>query len=280
MARSTSRFNKLLNFIGLVDDEPEEELTQERMRPAGAQTYNPAPRRAQNAAPVRPVRSSQGYEDVRAPRYGASAGRGDYAAPRSGASMGRADYAPDGYSRSAYRAQASDYARSDYTRSDYTRSDYSRSDYGRGASDYGQVTDYGRASARTDYDRGASRAREADFYAGSTQRASTMRDFAPSASAPRNNVVSMRAAESRHQTVIYYLHELEECRDVIGDLLESKTVLLNLEDMDERLIQRAIDTLCGAAFALGATLRKASDKTYLIAPNNVSVALTNENERY
>ena len=85
--------------------------------------------------------------------------------------------------------------------------------------------------------------------------------------------------ERSHQTVIYYLRQLEECRDVINDLLDNKTVLLNLEDMDERVVQRGIDTLCGAAFALGATLRKASDKTYLIAPKSVEVASTNDQER-
>jgi FtsZ-interacting cell division protein YlmF len=92
------------------------------------------------------------------------------------------------------------------------------------------------------------------------------------------NVITMQN-DSRHQTVIYYLHTLEECRDVISDLIDNKTVLLNLEEMEEKTIQRGIDTLCGAAFALGATLRKASDKTYLIAPNNVEVAMTNETER-
>ncbi len=95
---------------------------------------------------------------------------------------------------------------------------------------------------------------------------------------PRQNVITMHN-DSRHQTVIYYLHTLEECREVITDLIDGKTVLLNLEEMDEKTIQRGIDTLCGAAFALNATLRKASDKTYLIAPTNVEVAMTNEAER-
>ncbi|MEG1606039.1 MAG: cell division protein SepF, partial [Clostridia bacterium] len=92
-------------------------------------------------------------------------------------------------------------------------------------------------------------------------------------------MVPTRQPEPSRQTVIYYLRQLEECRDVINDLLDNKTVLLNLEDMDERIVQRGIDTLCGAAFALGATLRKASDKTYLIAPNTVEVASTNDTQR-
>ena len=67
--------------------------------------------------------------------------------------------------------------------------------------------------------------------------------------------------------------------DDFSDLLENKSVLLNLEDMDDRLIQRAIDTLGGAAFALNATLRRASDRTYLIAPLSVDIAYTNDADR-
>lgn len=79
--------------------------------------------------------------------------------------------------------------------------------------------------------------------------------------------------------IVYYLHTLDECRDVISDLLENKSVLLNLEDMDDRIIQRAIDTLGGAAFALNATLRRASDRTYIIAPTSVDIAYTNDDRR-
>ena len=86
-------------------------------------------------------------------------------------------------------------------------------------------------------------------------------------------------ADSRHHMIVYYLHTLDECRDVISDLLEGKSVLLNLEDMDDRYLQRSIDTLGGAAFALGASLRKASDRTYLIAPTSVDIAYTNDYDR-
>ena len=72
------------------------------------------------------------------------------------------------------------------------------------------------------------------------------------------------------------LHTLDECRDVISDLLDTKIVVLNLEDMDDRLIQRAIDTLGGAAFALNATLRRTSNRTYIIAPTNVDIDYTND----
>jgi len=78
--------------------------------------------------------------------------------------------------------------------------------------------------------------------------------------------------DNKPQAVIYYLHSLEQCRNVINDLIDNKTILLNLEDMDERYLQRGIDMLAGAAFALNASIRKASNRTYLLAPNSMEIA--------
>lgn len=78
-----------------------------------------------------------------------------------------------------------------------------------------------------------------------------------------------RAAAPR--TVMFNLSSLEECSDVVDALIANNIVLLMLEQLDDRMIQRAVDTLSGAAFALHATIRKASEKTYLIAPRTVEV---------
>ena len=240
MARN-SRFNKILNFIGLVDEQEDPNRSREPIRPQGSQTYTPSTRQqGQLPNQPRPVRPSA-YDDYRSapPRYDDR-------------------YQPD-YDRSNVR--------------DYQPTQRSA-----------PRQDYDRISARPDYQSGsANRMPEAPRnpspYRDMPNRNNdpyTKQTPAPNVDRPqRDNVVGL-FSEGRAQTVIYYLHALEECRDVINDLLDNKTVLLNLEDMDERLIQRGIDTLCGAAFALNATLRKASDKTYLIAPNTVNVASVTE----
>ena len=57
-----------------------------------------------------------------------------------------------------------------------------------------------------------------------------------------------------------------------GDyLVEGKTVLLNLEDVDGALRRRMIDFIAGAAYALNATIKKASSSSYFIAPRDVEV---------
>ena len=70
---------------------------------------------------------------------------------------------------------------------------------------------------------------------------------------------------------MYSLRTLKDCCKVIDELIANNTVVLTMEEMDGSLMQRALDTLSGAAFALNANIRKASDRTYLLAPTSVDV---------
>ena len=80
-------------------------------------------------------------------------------------------------------------------------------------------------------------------------------------------------------TTVYYLRSLSECSSVIQDLIGGNSVLLNLEETDSVLMQRIVDTLAGASFALNAKIRKVSERMYLIAPENVQVNMTTNVER-
>lgn len=71
------------------------------------------------------------------------------------------------------------------------------------------------------------------------------------------------------QIVSYHLQSLEGCRQVINSLLDGNTIFLNLEDMDDRIIQRTIDTIAGAAFALDAKFSCMGERIYLVAPTSV-----------
>lgn len=80
-------------------------------------------------------------------------------------------------------------------------------------------------------------------------------------------------------TMVYYMHSLNECSNVIRDLIGGYSILLNLEETDSAQMQRIVDTLAGASFALGAVIRKVSEKTYIIAPRNVNVMTSDRYER-
>jgi FtsZ-interacting cell division protein YlmF len=105
---------------------------------------------------------------------------------------------------------------------------------------------------------------------------------APSRFAPQQSVAAVAApprAQASARTVMFAILSLEECCDVIDSLIAGNIVLLTLDALDPKLTQRAVDTLSGAVFALNASIRKASDKTYLIAPRNVEVNETYDVER-
>lgn len=80
------------------------------------------------------------------------------------------------------------------------------------------------------------------------------------------------SGQQRHQTVIFKLRSVDECKGVILALIEKKSVLLNLDDLDSLQAQRTLDTMSGATFAIGARLSRASDRTWLITPSTVEVA--------
>ena len=89
---------------------------------------------------------------------------------------------------------------------------------------------------------------------------------------------SMRVSQ-RSRTVMYSLHSLEDCCEVIDQLIANNTVVLTMDELDGHLLQRAVDTLSGAVFALHASIRKASDRTYLVAPMSVEVNDTYDLDR-
>ena len=58
----------------------------------------------------------------------------------------------------------------------------------------------------------------------------------------------------------------------VDHLRAGKTVLLNLEGVESALYRRMIDFISGAAYAMKVSIKKATDNSYCIAPNDVDVS--------
>ena len=219
MARKKSGgFGKVLEFIGLVDDEEPRETYDDEYESGNygrPQAY--APQRTQRAQeqPRQEVsrRYASSYEPTRTPRMN-----------RSASSTSSRFDSRSSQSTSARRNSS---ASSSTGRYDYTP-------------------------------------RPASLFDDASQGYA---DEAPQAQ-PRN---SRNGGSSRQTTVMFALHNLEDCCDVIDNLIMNNTVVLTMDHLDDKLMQRAVDTLSGAVFALHATIRKASERTYLIAPMTVEV---------
>ena len=231
MARKQSGgFNKLLNFIGLVDDEDTQDTYGEEYSSDNygrRATYTP--QRQQRPGSTRSSASRQPAQR-RLPEGNARSSRFDSRSDSRFDSRGQRDY--DDY-RASERRPASRFDDSGYA----PRSS-------RSSSRYGQQPDarYGNVPQRV---------------------------------APQRSV----RVSQRSRTVMYSLHSLEDCCEVIDQLIANNTVVLTMDEMDGHLLQRAVDTLSGAVFALHASIRKASDKTYLVAPMSVEVNDTYDLDR-
>lgn len=217
MARKKSGgFGKVLEFIGLVDDEEQREVYEDEFESGNygkPQAYAPQrpPRAQERPRQEMSRRYSNSYEPTRAPRMNRSSQQGSRFDGSRGPQGGQRRNAP----RADERAQ--------------------RYDYSPRPSRFGSLD-----------------------------------DEAPRFDAPQPRSPRMDGG-ARQRTVMYSLRTLKDCCEVIDNLIMNNSVVLTLEEMDPALMQRAVDTLSGAVFALRATIRKASDCTYLIAPMTVEV---------
>lgn len=264
MARkqTSGRLNRFLDLIGLVDNVPGDDVNQESARPkhkktprsASADEFDEfedfeeqAPRRRMpvSAAPRSSrvnvgddaFREDQGWRSA-SPSYSSSrAGRArsESAAPSRSSAGTRAT------SRSGYREAAATNGSVPYERRSYAPSS----------------SGYRASEAQPRY-----RSAAPSGYSGAGRR--DLSDYEPPAPASGSSY-------QRHQTVIFMLHSVDECKEVILSLIDKKSVLLNLDELDAVQAQRALDTMSGATYAIGATLSRASDRTWLITPSNVEV---------
>lgn len=85
----------------------------------------------------------------------------------------------------------------------------------------------------------------------------------------RNRVVSH--PEISHKVVMFQPGNVEQTTLAINELIDGRSLVVNLEDIDPELAQRIIDTLSGAIYALDGTLKPIAKQTYMLTPAFVEV---------
>ena len=259
MARkqTSRRLNRFLDLIGLVDSEREEDIEQE---PARSTRSKPA-RRA-SADEFDEFADFEEQTSVRQRRNLASSTRRNNRVNLENESN---EFDEDQGWTSASPAYSSRGVHGRTTGTGAPRRTAAQSSYWAGnASSASPVYERRSAGASSNYR--------------ATEPASRYRGAAvPSYAASRHDAGGYDApttashAYQRHQTIIFMLHSVDECKEVILSLIDKKSVLLNLDELDAVQAQRALDTMSGATYAIGATLSRASDRTWLITPSNVEV---------
>ncbi len=183
---------------------------------------------------------------------------------------------PAAKSTSSYQAQSrtnTSSARSGYTPGAYRSTSGSNGSASSARSNARSTTNYGRYAAE-----GGERRRSAEYDTSSYSQRFTSSASRYGASAYAEESPRTASESSRQQTVVCTLHSIEECKDVILALVDKKTILLNLDRLDPGQAQRAVDTMCGATYAIGATLTRASERAWLLTPSTVEVTSTDSNK--
>lgn len=107
-----------------------------------------------------------------------------------------------------------------------------------------------------------------------TQRAHDYEDYEESYerdSSHRKNVVNINAT-AKLQVALFKPERFgEETRAIADELMQTHTVILNLEDTNKDMARRIIDFLSGVAYANHGKIKKVAVNTFIIIPNNVDL---------
>lgn len=76
-----------------------------------------------------------------------------------------------------------------------------------------------------------------------------------------------------HEVRIIEPRSFGDTTQIVKQLLDQKTVVLNLHLLDKEQSQRTIDFVCGAAFALGGAPQKVGDTVFVFTPNSVQLSV-------
>ena len=93
---------------------------------------------------------------------------------------------------------------------------------------------------------------------------------------PRQRITSDNKVVSIHttaqlQVVISKPTVFTEARDIANQLIEKRTVILNLEQAEKNVSRRIVDFLSGVAYANNGQIKPIANSTYIITPFNVGL---------
>jgi FtsZ-interacting cell division protein YlmF len=93
--------------------------------------------------------------------------------------------------------------------------------------------------------------------------------------APQNNlkVVTHPNYKAGHEVMVMEPRSFEDAEQIVVNLKDRKTVILNLHLLDKEQSQRTIDFVCGAANALSGKPQKIGELVFIFTPSNVTLSV-------
>lgn len=87
---------------------------------------------------------------------------------------------------------------------------------------------------------------------------------------PSGKVVDIHTT-AKLQVVLTKPEKFSDAKDIANELIEKRTVVLNLESTNKEEALRLLDFLSGVAFANDGEIKKIAQSTFIITPYNVDV---------
>ena len=84
-------------------------------------------------------------------------------------------------------------------------------------------------------------------------------------------VVSMNRSGNAQEIVRYHPTSFQDSKEAAKDLVASKAVIVNLEELDKDASRRMVDFLSGVVFAMDGDVQKVAPNVYVFCPPNVFI---------
>ncbi len=86
-------------------------------------------------------------------------------------------------------------------------------------------------------------------------------------------VVSMPHAARGYEVRVMEPRSFDDAAQIVQNLKDRQTIVLNLHLLDKEQSQRTIDFVCGAAHALNGKPQKVGDLVFVFTPSNVTLSV-------
>lgn len=84
-------------------------------------------------------------------------------------------------------------------------------------------------------------------------------------------VVSLNNSSNRMEILNFTMLSYEMTGEICNYIKNKKPIIVNMEKLEAHEMQRAVDYLTGACFALNGTTEKVTDNIFIFAPEHVNI---------
>ena len=121
---------------------------------------------------------------------------------------------------------------------------------------------------------------EEDFYAAENEYVANSNPVTQTVAAKKSNLkVLAHPNAGAYEVMVIEPRSFEESLDIVNNLREKKSVILNLHLLDAEQSQRIVDFLSGATHAIDGHQQRIGEGVFIFTPCNVSISSETEKAR-